>query len=157
MPHPARNTRILKDLPKQRMRSTGRTQFGRGETVYLAVAADAERPTEQLGKITDVDDLTGARYVDRYDDSGNTYFDRELHKLITVRHDDSELSPSVRVRRYFHEIRLWDNAKAVLGELQGHVITERFVQLDKGTPKFPPDCYVVEIVYRGQTRFQLKP
>ena len=158
MPHHARNTRILKDLLKQRLKSTGRTQFGRGETVYLAVSADKNRPTEQLGKIKDFDELTGARYVDRYDDSGDSYFDRDLHKLILAGAPQiTQPSPGVRIRRYVHEIRVWDNERQLLGDTQGHVITERFEQFERGTVKFPPDYYVVEIVYRGQTCFQLKP
>jgi hypothetical protein len=158
MPQQARNSRILKRLPTQRMTSTGQTQFGLGETVYLAVAADTERPTEQLGKIVDFDELTGARYVDRYDDSGDSYFDRDLHKLILVdKPMVTQPTPDVRIRRYVHEIRLWDSNMQMLGAVQGHVITERFEQFGKGTPKFPPDYYVVEIVYRGQTCFQLKP
>jgi hypothetical protein len=82
--HARRNKQIIQPLPTQRSRSTGQSGFGRGETVFLAVVVDNDRPTEQLGKITDSCRQTGAWLVDRYDDSCNSYFDHDLHKLITV-------------------------------------------------------------------------
>jgi hypothetical protein len=156
MPQQARNKLIIEGLHQQDQTSTGCRMFGRGETVFLAVVTNADRPTEQLGKIIDFDGLTGARYVSRYDDCGDSYFDRDLHKLILIDGPVvTQPTPDVRIRPYVHEIRLWDSDRQVLGAAQGHVITERFEQFDKGTPKFPPDYYVVEIVYRGRTCYRL--
>ena len=94
--------------------------------------------------------------VNRYDDSCNSYFDHDLHKLITVG-KPQEIAPtaSVQIRRYTHEIRSWDNRTKTLGDVQGHVITERFVEHFAGKLKHPPHYYVVEIVYRGRTCYAL--
>ena len=154
--HAQRNKQNIQPLPTQRSRSTGQSGFGRGETVFLAVVVDNDRPTEQLGKITDSCRQTGAWLVNRYDDSCNSYFDHDLHKLITVG-KPQEIAPtaSVQIRRYTHEIRSWDNRTKTLGDVQGHVITERFVEHFAGKLKHPPHYYVVEIVYRGRTCYAL--
>ena len=116
--HAQRNKQIIQPLPTQRSRSTGQSGFGRGETVFLAVVVDNDRPTEQLGKITDSCRQTGAWLVNRYDDSCNSYFDHDLHKLITVG-KPQEIAPtaSVQIRRYTHEIRSWDNRTKTLGDV----------------------------------------
>ena len=44
--HAQRNKLIIDPLRTQRPTSTGRNGFGRGETVFLAVVVDNDRPTE---------------------------------------------------------------------------------------------------------------
>jgi hypothetical protein len=151
----ARNASILRPLRKQCSDSTGRRRYGRGEIVFLATQLAHPRPTELLAKITNSDALTGVWWVSHYDDHKDSFFESDLHKLITVSEQESRPNPSVRIRRYIHEIRPWDADAKHLGSPQGHVITERYEEFFNGRPKGSPHYYLVEIVFAGRQVFSL--
>jgi hypothetical protein len=141
-----RNKEILRELHKQTIHSHGHTPFRLGEVVFISLDATlkVDRPVERVAKAVGKD--SQSIMLKQYDDSGDLVFDGDLHKLLLEKRFDPLIQSRKRIVRSIYHIHKFDSRNRTLGASIGHVVAEKWQDLDEhGIPDQRMDLVIVEI------------